>query len=157
VIDSIDRQIIDTLARDGRTPLTTLARTLGMAEATVRLRVERLQAEGTLRIVALCNPLALGHQSVRLMIRVRDLTPRAVARSLADMPAVNHVALTAGGQDLYVEATCRDQDQLVKLLDKVRMLPGVSDVETLLLLKMYKDYSGTGLDSSVGQGATAAE
>ncbi|MFJ9585408.1 Lrp/AsnC family transcriptional regulator [Streptomyces acidicola] len=151
MIDDLDRKIMQTLTRDGRTPYTALARDLGVSEATVRQRVSRLQESGALRIVALCNPLTLGHQSVRLMIRVRDLTPRAVAKSLADMPMINHVALCAGSQDIFLEGTCRDQAQLVQLLDDIRMLPGVSRVQVLLLLELFKDYSWNGLDSAVGQ------
>ncbi|AJE38747.1 Lrp/AsnC family transcriptional regulator [Streptomyces nodosus] len=151
MIDDLDRAIMSALARDGRTPYTTLARQLAVSEATVRQRVSRLQVSGALRIVALCNPLTLGHQSVRLMIRVRDLTPRAVAKSLADMPMINHVALVAGSQDIFLEGTCRDQAQLVQLLDEIRMLPGVSRVQVLLLLELFKDYSWNGLNSSVGQ------
>lgn len=151
MIDELDRNIVRALTRDGRTPYTTLARELGVSEATVRQRVSRLQDSGALRIVALCNPLTLGHQSVRLMIRVRDLTPRAVAKSLADMPMINHVALCAGSQDIFLEGTCRDQAQLVQLLDEIRMLPGVSRVQVLLLLELFKDYSWNGLNSAVGQ------
>jgi Lrp/AsnC family transcriptional regulator, regulator for asnA, asnC and gidA len=156
-VDRIDRQIMDALARDGRTPFTSLARDLNVAEATIRARVRRLQDEGLLTIVALCNPLSLGHQDVRLMIRVRDLTPRAVARILAGVPSVSYVALTVGGQDLYAEATCRDQAQLVGLLDDIRMMPGVSSVETLVLLKHFKDYSWTGLGSAVGHAPSPGE
>ncbi|MER6529642.1 Lrp/AsnC family transcriptional regulator [Streptomyces sp. NPDC001508] len=151
MIDELDRNIVRSLTRDGRTPYTTLARELGVSEATVRQRVSRLQDSGALRIVALCNPLTLGHQSVRLMIRVRDLTPRAVAKSLADIPMINHVALCAGSQDIFLEGTCRDQAQLVQLLDEIRMLPGVSRVQVLLLLELFKDYSWNGLNSAVGQ------
>ncbi|MFJ9629655.1 Lrp/AsnC family transcriptional regulator [Streptomyces sp. NPDC091280] len=154
MIDELDQKIMQTLTRDGRTPYTALARDLGVSEATVRQRVARLQESGALRIVALCNPLTLGHQSVRLMIRVRDLTPRAVAKSLADMAMINHVALCAGSQDIFLEATCRDQAQLVQLLDNIRMLPGVSKVQVLLLLELFKDYSWDGLTSAVGQSET---
>ncbi|PVE13372.1 Lrp/AsnC family transcriptional regulator [Streptomyces scopuliridis] len=155
MIDDLDRGIMRILTRNGRTPYTAVARELGTSEATVRQRVTRLQESGALRIVALCNPLTLGHQSVRLMIRVRDLTPRAVAKSLADLPMINHVALCAGSQDIFLEGTCRDQAQLVQLLDDIRMLPGVSEVQVLLLLELFKDYSWSGLASAVGQGVTA--
>ncbi|MFI5938887.1 Lrp/AsnC family transcriptional regulator [Streptomyces uncialis] len=154
VLDDMDRRIVQTLTRDGRTPYTALARDLGVSETTVRQRVARLQESGALRIVALCNPLTLGHQSVRLMIRVRDLTPRAVAKSLSGMPMINHVALCAGSQDIFLDGTCRDQAQLVQLLDDIRMLPGVSRVQVLLLLELFKDYSWSGLASAVGQGVS---
>ncbi|MBD0708899.1 MULTISPECIES: Lrp/AsnC family transcriptional regulator [unclassified Streptomyces] len=152
MLDDTDRKIMRALTRDGRTPYTALARDLGVSEATVRQRVARLQESGVLRIVALCDPLRLGHQSVRLMIRVRDLTPKAVAKTLSGMPMINHVALCAGSQDIFLEGTCRDQAQLVQLLDDIRMLPGVSRVQVLLLLELFKDYTWSGLASSVGQG-----
>jgi Lrp/AsnC family transcriptional regulator, regulator for asnA, asnC and gidA len=154
VLDDIDRKITRALTRDGRTPYTALARDLGVSEGTVRQRVARLQESGVLRIVALCDPLTLGHQAVRLMIRVRDLTPRAVAKTLSGMPMINHVALCAGSQDIFLEGTCRDQAQLVQLLDDIRMLPGVSRVQVLLLLELFKDYSWSGLASAVGQGVS---
>ena len=152
MLDDTDHRIMRALTRDGRTPYTALARDLGVSEATVRQRVARLQESGVLRIVALCDPLQLGHQSVRLMIRVRDLTPKAVAKTLSGMPMINHVALCAGSQDIFLEGTCRDQAQLVQLLDDIRMLPGVSRVQVLLLLELFKDYTWSGLASSVGQG-----
>ncbi|MEU3657729.1 Lrp/AsnC family transcriptional regulator [Streptomyces sp. NPDC032161] len=152
MLDDTDHRIMRALTRDGRTPYTSLARDLGVSETTVRQRVARLQESGVLRIVALCDPLQLGHQSVRLMIRVRDLTPKAVAKTLSGMPMINHVALCAGSQDIFLEGTCRDQAQLVQLLDDIRMLPGVSRVQVLLLLELFKDYTWSGLASSVGQG-----
>ncbi|WP_405796594.1 Lrp/AsnC family transcriptional regulator [Streptomyces sp. NBC_01506] len=151
MLDDIDRGLVEALTRDGRSSYTGLARKLGVSEATVRQRIARLQASDMLRIVALCDPLALGHQSVRLMIRVRDLTPRAVAKSLSGMPMINHVALCAGSQDIFLEGTCRDQAQLVQLMDDIRMLPGVSRIQVLLLLELFKDYSWSGLASAVGQ------
>ncbi|MFB9573502.1 Lrp/AsnC family transcriptional regulator [Streptomyces yanii] len=152
MLDDTDRAITRALTRDGRTPYTTLARELGVSEGTVRQRVARLQESGVLRIVALCDPLRLGHQAVRLMIQVRDLTPKAVAKTLSGMPMINHVALCAGSQDIFLEGTCRDQAQLVQLLDDIRMLPGVSRVQVLLLLELFKDYTWQGLATAVGQG-----
>ncbi|WP_223692664.1 Lrp/AsnC family transcriptional regulator [Leifsonia poae] len=154
MIDDTDRKLIELLTRDGRRPYTEIAQQLEVSEATVRTRVARLQELDILRIVALCNPLTLGHQSVRLMISVRDHSPRAVAKNLAEMAMVNHVALGTGARDIYIEATCRDLDQLVTLLDDVRRLPGVADIDELVLLELFKDYSWVGLQQSAGQNPT---
>ena len=153
MIDDTDRKLIDLLTRDGRRPFTELAQVVGVSEATVRTRVAHLQASGILRIVALCNPLTLGHQSLRLMIGVRDLAPRAVAKTLAEMAMINHVALCTGNFDIFVEATCRDLDQMVTLLDDIRCLPGVANIAEFVLLELVKDYSWVGLSSSTGQRA----
>ncbi|NYJ76556.1 Lrp/AsnC family transcriptional regulator [Allobranchiibius huperziae] len=153
-MDDIDRSIIAALEEDGRVPFTQLGRDLGISESAVRQRVVKLQENGQVRIVALCNPLSLGHQPVRLLVKVHDLSPRVVAKSLCAVRAINHVALTAGGHDIYVEATCRDQAQLLEILDHVRMMTGVADVRTLLLLELTKDYSWTGLVNAVGRNLT---
>lgn len=151
MIGDLDRELLRLLGRDGRRPHAALAAELGVSETTVRNHVARLQESGILTIVALCDPQSLGHQALRLLIRTQDLTPRAVASMLRDMPMVNHVALCAGGHDIFVEATCRDIDQLVQLLDDVRRLPGIANVEQLVVLEIFKDYSWSGLGQSLGQ------
>lgn len=153
MIDQTDRSLIELLMRDGRRPYTELAGELEVSEATVRGRVSRLQESGILKIVALCNPLTLGHQSVRLGIGVRDHSPRSVAKALAEMAMVNHVALCTGSRDVLIEATCRDLDQLVTLLDDVRRVPGVSEIDQFVLLELFKDYSWVGLRDKSGQSA----
>lgn len=152
MIGDLDRQLLRRLSQDGRQPYRQLAQELHVSETTVRNHVARLLDSDVLRIVALCDPQSLGHQGLRLLIRTTDLTPRAVAGMLAAMPAVNHVALCAGGHDIFVEATCRDVDQLVELLDDVRRLPGIANIEQMVVLEIFKDYSWTGLGQSRGQG-----
>lgn len=130
---------------------TAIAKELAISEGTVRQRVSRLQSEKVLQIVALCNPLSLGHQSIRFLIRTRELSPRAVASILTGLPAVAYVGICAGSYELFLEATCRDQSQLIELQDQIRATPGVADLETLILLSLTKDYSWTGLAHSFGQ------
>jgi len=155
MFDETDRGIVTMLSRDGRRTFTSMAAELEVSEATVRGRVSRLQELGALRIVALCNPLTLGHQSVRLFIAVRDHTPRSVGVALMAMPLVNHVALCTGARDIYVEATCRDLDQVRELLDDVRRIPGVATMDLYVLTELFKDYSWVGLRGGVGQGSSA--
>jgi len=154
MIDEIDRRIIAMLEKDGRRRNTTMAAELEVSEATVRSRIQKLQEAGVLRIVALANPLTLGHQSVRFLVSVRDHSSRRVAESLAEIPTINHVALATGARDLYIESTCRDLDQLSDLLDDIRRIPGVAYVDQLILTQLYKDFSWTGLSGAQGGSAT---
>lgn len=154
-MDAIDRGVIELLTRDGRRPYTSIAAELEVSEATVRSRVTKLQDLGILSIVALCSPLTLGHQSLRFLISVRDHTARSVAQSLGQMRMINHVALITGARDIYLEATCRDIDQLVTLLDDIRRVPGVAFIDQFILTELYKDYSWVGLRGGVGQASTA--
>ncbi|MCV7227324.1 Lrp/AsnC family transcriptional regulator [Mycolicibacterium komossense] len=156
MFDDTDRAIIAMLGRDGRRTFTSMAAELEVSEATVRGRVAKLQELQALRIVALCNPITLGHQSLRLMIEVRDHTPRSVAVALTSMPPINHVALCTGSRDVYAEGTCRDISQVRVLLDDVRRIPGVATIDLYLLTELFKDYSWVGLRGGVGQGSTAS-
>ncbi len=150
-VDGTDRAIMALLQRDRRMAYTAGAKEVGVSEGTVRQRVARLQDDGVLQIVALCNPLLLGHQSVRFLIRTRELSPRAVASILREIPTVAHVDVCAGSYELFLEATCANQAQLIELQDQIRATPGVADLETLILLSLAKDYSWSGLAQSVGQ------
>jgi Lrp/AsnC family transcriptional regulator for asnA, asnC and gidA len=141
VLDSTDHAIVRLLAADGRRPYTSIAAQLEVSEATVRSRVGKLQDSGVLRIVALCSPLTLGHQSVRFLVSVRDYSVRTVAAALAEIRMINHIALITGGRDIYLEATCRDLDQLVDLVDEIRHVAGVDVIDQFILTQLYKDYS----------------
>ncbi|MGH3643032.1 MAG: Lrp/AsnC family transcriptional regulator [Mycobacterium sp.] len=151
MFDDVDRQIVEMLGRDGRRTFTSMASQLEVSEGTVRGRISKLLDSETVRIVALCNPLTLGHQSVRLFITVRNHTTQSVTAALVAMPAVNHVALCAGAADVYAEATCRDLDQIRVLLDDIRRVPGVARLDLLILTQLYKDYSWVGLSGGAGQ------
>jgi len=151
MIDDLDRRLIELLARDGRRPFASLAEELGVSQSTVRARAAKLQEDDVVMIVALCNALLLGHQVVRLLLRVRNLTPRSVADGLLGISQINHVALVAGSHDLYLEATCRDQPQLIALLDEIRRHPGVASIQPIIVTSLAKDYSGGGLRGTSAQ------
>lgn len=114
----------------------------------------RLRDQEVLTIVALCNALLLGHQVVRLLIRVRNLTPSDVADGLARIDHINHVALVAGSHDIYLEATCRDQQQLIGLMDDIRRHPGVGSIQPTIVTSLAKDYTWEGLRGTAGQSIT---
>lgn len=156
MIDDLDRQLIGLLARDGRRSFASLAEALGVAQSTVRARLAKLEEDDVITVVALCNALLLGHQVVRLLLRVRDLTPSSVADSLSGISQINHIALVAGSHDLYLEATCRDQDQLIELMDEIRRHPGIASMQPIIVTSLAKDYTWSGLRGAAGQNVSEA-
>lgn len=151
MVDEIDVKLVQLLSRDGRRSFTSLAAELDVAQSTVRGRLAKLQQDEIINIVALCNALKLGHEVARLLLKVRDLTPLAVADGLAMINQINHVALVSGSFDLYLEVTCRDQNQLIDLLDEIRRTPGVGVIQPILVTSLAKDYTWHGLRGVAGQ------
>jgi hypothetical protein len=74
-----------------------------------------------------------------------------VANGLLGINQINHVALVAGSHDLYLEATCRDQPQLIDLMDEIRRHPGVASIQPIIVTSLAKDYTWEGLRGTAGQ------
>ncbi|GAA2702702.1 Lrp/AsnC family transcriptional regulator [Actinoplanes palleronii] len=138
-LDEINKQIIDHLQQDGRMSYATLAKTIGLSEAAVRQRVQRLLDNGLMQIVAVTDPLTLGFARQAMVgLRVNgDL--REIADKLASIPEVDYVVICAGRYDLLVELVCTDDEHLLDLLnEKVRVIEGVAAVDTFMYLKLAK-------------------
>ncbi len=138
-LDSLDRKIITRLQRDGRRAYGAIADEIGLSEAAVRRRVQRLKDSGVMQIVAITDPLQLGYGREALIgIRVHG-DVRLVADKVAAIDEANYVVMTAGSFDIIAEVLAKDDTDLVHLLnDSIRSIPGVTEVETFLYLKLAK-------------------
>jgi Lrp/AsnC family transcriptional regulator for asnA, asnC and gidA len=146
-IDEIDKAIIRELQLDGRMPYAKLGPEVGLSQAAVRQRVQRLIELGVMQVVAVTDPLMLGF-GLEAMVGVEvEGDIRAVAAKLAKVDEVSYVVVTSGRFDLLVEVVCRDNEQLLAVVnDVMRSLPGVRTTETFTYLHLEKQtYSwGTG-------------
>jgi Lrp/AsnC family transcriptional regulator for asnA, asnC and gidA len=139
VLDRANRVIIEELQRDGRRSYGAIARTVGLSEAAVRQRVQRLRDAGIIDIVAVTDPLQLGFKR-QAMIGVRaEGDVRVVAQKLAEIGEVEYVVICAGSFDLLVELVCEDDDHLLELLNTaIRTVEGVRSTEAFVYLKLAK-------------------
>jgi Lrp/AsnC family transcriptional regulator, regulator for asnA, asnC and gidA len=138
VLDDLSKQIIEQLQEDGRRSYAAIGKAVGLSEAAVRQRVQRLVDTGALQIVGVTDPLTLGFQR-QAMIGIRcngDL--ERVAAQLAGMDEIDYVVITAGSFDVLVEVVCEDDDQLLEILGRVRSIPSVTTTETFVYLKLRK-------------------
>jgi Lrp/AsnC family transcriptional regulator, regulator for asnA, asnC and gidA len=139
VIDDVDKAIIEQLQEDGRLPYTKLAAAVGLSEAAVRQRVQRLVESGVVQIVAVTDPLTLGFRREAMIGLKIEGDLRGVADIIAAIPEVSYVVVVSGSFDLLMEVVCEDDDHLLALLnDKVRSIPGVRSTETFTYLRLYK-------------------
>lgn len=139
VVDEIDAQLIRHLQLDGRRPYTQLAKEVGLSEAAVRQRVQRLLDRGVMQIVAVTDPLQLGlHRQAMILIKVEG-DVREVAAELATFDEVDYLVLTAGSVDILAEVIVTDDDALLELLnDRIRKVPGVVGTESVIYLQLTK-------------------
>lgn len=139
LLDQTSKAIVEQLQADGRRSYALIAREVGLSEAAVRQRVQRLLDAGVVQIVAVTDPVQVGfHRQALIGVRVAgDTVP--VCTALAEMPEVDYVVATAGSWDVMVEVVCEDDDHLLDLVGtRIRAVPGVVTTETHLYLKLVK-------------------
>src|SRR5712691_6586442 len=138
VLDDTSKLIIEQLQQDGRRSYAAIGKAVGLSEAAVRQRVQRLIDGGVMQIVAVTDPMMLGfHRQTMIGIKCEGDLER-VADHLAAMDEIDYVVITSGSFDLLVEVVCEDDDQLLEILSRVRMAPTVTSTETFVYLKLRK-------------------
>jgi Lrp/AsnC family transcriptional regulator, regulator for asnA, asnC and gidA len=139
-ISELDKQILERLQSDGRRPFTQIASELGVSEAAVRARTNRLIERGVLQIVGVTDPLKLGYDQMAMVgVRCRGDQLVEAAEAIGRLPEVIYVVITAGAFDLMVETVCEDNAALLRFLsEKLRKVPGVEATETFVYLKIVK-------------------
>ena len=144
-LDDLSKSIIEHLQADGRRSYSAIAKSVGLSEAAVRARVQRLLDSEVMQIVAVTDPLQIGFTR-QAMVGIRaEGDVNLVADRLTQMPEVDYVVTTAGSFDLIIEVVCEDDDELLDLLSRrIRTLPGVASTETFVYLKLNKQHYNWG-------------
>jgi len=138
VIDDVSKRIIEQLQQDGRRSYAAIGKAVGLSEAAVRQRVQRLTEGGVMQIVAVTDPMTLGfHRQTMIGIKCEGDLER-VADHLAHMDEIDYVVITSGSFDVLVEVVCEDDDHLLEILSQVRGVPSVTSTETFVYLKLRK-------------------
>lgn len=137
-LDPVNRRIIEILQREGRSPYTSIARELGISEAAVRARVQRLTEAGVLDVVAVTNPLKLGFEVMALVGVQANSDLGRVADVVSEWAETSYVVITSGSYDLLVEVVCEHNRHLLDVVQRLREIDGVKSTETFMYLDMVK-------------------
>lgn len=138
-LDAVSKAIIEQLQQDGRRAYASIGAAVGLSEAAVRQRVQRLIRSGVMQIVAVTDPLQVGfHRQAMIGIRAEgNLDP--VVEALGEMDEVDYVVITAGSFDVLAEVVCEDDEHLLQLLNqRIRTIPGVRSTESFVYMKLSK-------------------
>jgi Lrp/AsnC family transcriptional regulator, regulator for asnA, asnC and gidA len=137
-IDETSRRIIAILQRDGRCPNTVIGRAVGISEASVRARIQALTSAGILQIIGLTDPGNMGFE-VMAMIGVQannDLN--RIAELVSTWLETTYVVISAGSYDMLVELVCKDNSDLLRLVERLRAVDGVRTTETFIYISRHK-------------------
>ena len=132
-MDGLDREILDVLRRDARTPYTEIAQQVGTSEGTVRNRVEGMLDDGVIERFTVATRTGNVKAMVEVSVAV-DVDTRAVSASMADWNAVDYVWQVSGDEDIVLVVDATDTNALNELITKARELDDVISTKTRLIL-----------------------
>ena len=139
VLDDVSKSIIEELQADGRRSYSSIGKTVGLSEAAVRQRVQRLLDAGVMQIVAVTDPLQVGFARAAMIGISVSGNLDAAAEAIEKLPDVQYLVVCAGGFDILAEVVAEDDDHLLRILnDSIRSVPGVTRTETFVYLKLRK-------------------
>ena len=138
VLDDTAKRIIEVLQEDGRLSYAAIGKIVGLSEAAVRQRVQRLLESGVVQVVGVTDPMMLGfHRQAMIGVRT-DGDLNAAADVISEIPGVEYVVITAGSFDLLVEVVAENDARLLEILANMRAVESVASTETFLYLKLRK-------------------
>jgi len=139
-MDEIDRKLIGLLRENARTPIAALAKSLRVARGTVQNRLARLERNGTILgyTVRLRPQVEEQHIRALMTVAVEGNRTEAVIRSLRGDPAVSALHTTNGRWDIVAELRAESLEAFDRVLARIRLVEGISNTETSLLLSTHK-------------------
>jgi Lrp/AsnC family transcriptional regulator for asnA, asnC and gidA len=143
-MDDLDRKLIALLQTNGRASNIELAKALGVSEGTVRRRFRNLLSDEIIRVIAIPDPIKLGHTTSALVgLQVDPAKVEPVASRLAEFDEVQYAAITTGAYDVFVWLAMPSPEALaIFLRSQVGSIPGVRRTETFVNLSIKKNPAG---------------
>lgn len=138
-LDDTAKRIIELLQDDGRLSYSAIAKEVGLSEAAVRHRVQKLMDSGVMQIVAVTDPLQMGFaRQAMIGIKVNG-NVREVAAELATMDKLDYIVITTGRFDILAEIVAESDDELLDIVSaRISGIDHVVATETFVYLRLEK-------------------
>ena len=139
-MDETDHQLISLLRQDARLSVATLATRLGVSRGTVTNRLRKLEDDSIIvgYTVRLRPDAQRNEIKAWMSIAVEGNQTRTVIASLLGEPGVATLHDTNGRWDLLAELRAENLQDLAKVLERIRLLKGISNTETSIHLETYR-------------------
>ena len=139
-MDEIDQKLLSLLRQDARLTVAALAVKLKVSRGTVTNRIRRLEDEGVIVGYTVRLRPDVQHNTIKawMSIAVDGNQTRAVIASLLGEPGVATLHDTNGRWDLLAELRAETLQELAKVLERIRLLKGISNTETSIHLETFR-------------------
>ncbi|MEY4322481.1 MAG: hypothetical protein RL410_262 [Actinomycetota bacterium] len=145
-LDDVSKAIIEQLQIDGRMPYASIGKAVGLSEAAVRQRVQKLLDLGVVQIAAITNPLHSGRRRMAMIGIHAEGDVEKLATQIAKLDDVSYVVVTAGSFDLLAEVVCEDDEHLLEIVNRnIRKIREVKGTETFTYLNLKKQTFNWGI------------
>ncbi|RLM57125.1 Lrp/AsnC family transcriptional regulator [Halobellus sp. Atlit-31R] len=132
-MDELDRQILDILRRDARTPYTEIAAQVGTSEGTVRNRVERLTDDGVIERFTVSTRTGNIKAMIEVSVKV-DVDTTDITEQMTEWDQVDFVWQVSGEEDVVLVVDAADTQAVNDLITRARELDEVKNTKTRLIL-----------------------
>jgi Lrp/AsnC family transcriptional regulator for asnA, asnC and gidA len=159
LLDEINLKIIDILERDASKPFVEIAKELEISDATVHMRVRRLVAAGIIRRFTIAtDSRLLGYDHLAFMgINIKEGSADEVNSILSKFDEVLEIHEMHGRFDLILKIRARSLEEMRDIVvNKVRKLPQIKDVELMAVLKTVKEEQSVSLKKDISDKTGAA-
>ena len=139
-LDELDRRLIELLRIDGRQPNTELARTLKVAEGTIRNRIARLLRDDLIQVSAWVDPIRVAGQIyVHIEVEVEPNKVNEVAERIAGFEEVVFEGISTGRVDIYVSCVFRSTQHMDQFLTgTLSGIEGIRAISSAVLLRIVR-------------------
>jgi DNA-binding Lrp family transcriptional regulator len=129
-LDELDIQILEILQKNCTLNYTQIGKQLGVAESTIRYRIERLETRRIINgYIALINPRMVGLTiTAIMMIKVNPQMIKAVTPKLAEFKELRHLFLATGQYDMISVVNARDIGHLNDLMSEIKQIDGIHEL-----------------------------
>jgi Lrp/AsnC family transcriptional regulator of lysine biosynthesis len=136
-LDDIDNAILNILVKDSRTPYTTIARKVGLSEAGVRKRIDRLVKMGVIKrfTIEISRPAVV--KAITLITADTSTDTSEVSRALRGVNGVEKVYEVTGIYDVVAIISSSNISEVNKCIDELRRVRGVRSTNTMMVLKEW--------------------
>lgn len=138
MIDQLDKKILESLAADARVAFKDIADVCGVSRAAIHQRVERMKRDGVISNSGYqVNPQSLGYETCTFIgvTLTQGSKFKSAVESLRLIPEIVECHFTTGAYAMMLRLFCRNNADLMRLLDIINSIDGISSTETLISLQ----------------------